>query len=1093
MATEEVPIPEPRGLPFLGHIAEFTTENTNQDCLRLADTFGEVYRIRFPGGKSMCLFSTNALINELCDESRFKKTLNNVIGELRVIANDGLFTANLDEPNWGIAHRILIPAFGPVTIRGMFDEMVDIASQMALKWARHGPTTPIMVTDDFTRLTLDTIALCSMGFRFNSFYREELHPFIKAMSDALIECGNRQRRPAFANYIFRGTEQKFFADIDLLRKTAEEVLKSRKEHPSARKDLLSAMLDGVDPKTGQKMTDTSIIDNLITFLIAGHETTSGLLSFVFYELLRSPKVYRKAQQEVDEVIGRGPITIDHLTRLPYLNAILRETLRLSSTVPAFGLEAKEETLIGGKYRVKKGEALVALLGKAHVDPVVYGDDAKEFKPERMLDENFERIQMEFPNSWKPFGNGLRGCIGRPFAWQEALLAVAMLLQNFNFTMDDPNYQLKIAEMLTIKPKGFYMRATLRHGMSPTELEKRLMGRGLDKTNLPPRPSAHTNGHQGGGGNKETRIGGTPISIYYGSNSGTCEALAQRLAADATARGFNATTVEPLDTARENLPKNQPAVIITASYEGQPPDNAAHFVAWLESLKALELSDLPYAVFGCGHHDWVQTFHRIPKLVDTVMSERGADRIAPMGLTNAADRDMFSDFETWEDRVLWPALTKRYDATGEQHGDGSGPGGGLVVQISNPRTSTLRQDVEEAVVAEERTLTAAGAPRKKHMDVQLPPGTTFRAGDYLAVLPLNPRESVERVFRRFRLARDACLTITGDRRTPLPVDRTVSAHDVLSAYVELAQPATKRNVLSLMEAAEDAETAVELGRLARAEYQAEITQKRVTILDLLERFPSIALPIGSFLAMLPPMRTRQYSISSSPLRNPSQATLTYSVLGGPSLSGQGRHVGVATSYLASLRAGDRLHVAVRPSHAAFHLPPRPEKTPLILVAAGSGVAPFRGFIQERAAMIAAGRALAPAILFFGCRDPGADDLYRGEFDAWEAMGAVSVRRAYSRPAAAAAAAAGESKECRYVQHRLYHDRKDVAGLWDAGAKLFFCGARDVSRAVEETCVRIILESAKEEGGQPELRDLDYEGARKWFEGIRNERYATDVFD
>lgn len=227
----------------------------------------------------------------------------------------------MDEHNWGIAHRILLPAFGPATIRGMFDEMSDVASQMALKWARHGPSTPILVSDDFTRLALDTIALCSMGFRFNSYYREELHPFIKAMGDALTECGNRDRRPAFANYFYRGTEQKFYADIALLRKTATEVLEARKKHPSDRKDLLSAMLYGVDPKTNQKMTDANIIDNLITFLIAGHETTSGMLSFAFYELLRHPTAYRKAQQEVDELIGQGPITLDHLSKLPYLNAV----------------------------------------------------------------------------------------------------------------------------------------------------------------------------------------------------------------------------------------------------------------------------------------------------------------------------------------------------------------------------------------------------------------------------------------------------------------------------------------------------------------------------------------------------------------------------------------------------------------------------------------------------------------------------------------------------------------------------------------------------------------------------------------------------
>jgi cytochrome P450/NADPH-cytochrome P450 reductase len=99
---------------------------------------------------------------------------------------------------------------------------------------------------------------------------------------------------------------------------------------------------------------------MITFLIAGHETTSGLLSFTFYFLLKHAQAYEKAQQEVDNVIGKGPITVDHLTKLPYLNAVLRESLRLQPTAPAVGLTAKEDTTIGGKYPIKAGVPIVAL-------------------------------------------------------------------------------------------------------------------------------------------------------------------------------------------------------------------------------------------------------------------------------------------------------------------------------------------------------------------------------------------------------------------------------------------------------------------------------------------------------------------------------------------------------------------------------------------------------------------------------------------------------------------------------------------------------------------------------------------------------------
>ena len=214
--------------------------------------------------------------------------------------------------------------------------------------------------------------------------------------------------------------------------------------------------------------------------------------------------------------------------------------------------------------------------------------------------------------------------------------------------------------------------------------------------------------------------------------------------------------------------------------------------------------------------------------------------------------------------------------------------------------------------------------------------------------------------------------------------------------------------------------------------------------------------------------------------PSKATLTYSLLEGPALSGQGTHLGVATNFLAGLGPGERLYVAVRPSKS-FLLPSDAEKTPMICVAAGSGIAPFRGFIQERAAMMGAGRKLAPALLFFGCRAPDDDDLYADEMAQWEAAGAVDVRRAYSR-------APGESAGCRYVQHRLSHDGEHVSELWRPGAKVYVCGSRDVGRAVEAVLLDVVTRSAA--AGPDALGDDE---ARAWFEKQRNDRYVIDIFD
>jgi len=147
--------------------------------------------------------------------------------------------------------------------------MYDIATQLVMKWARLGPKTPIMVTDDFTRLTLDTIALCSMGTRFNSFYHDEMHPFVEAMVGLLQGSGDRTRRPALLNSLPTSENAKYWSDITYLRELSQELVNARKENPEDKKDLLNALILGRDPQTGRGLSDDTIIDNMITFLIAG--------------------------------------------------------------------------------------------------------------------------------------------------------------------------------------------------------------------------------------------------------------------------------------------------------------------------------------------------------------------------------------------------------------------------------------------------------------------------------------------------------------------------------------------------------------------------------------------------------------------------------------------------------------------------------------------------------------------------------------------------------------------------------------------------------------------------------------------------------
>ena len=254
------------------------------------------------------------------------------------------------------------------------------------------------------------------------------------------------------------------------------------------------------------------------------------------------------------------------------------------------------------------------------------------------------------------------------------------------------------------------------------------------------------------------------------------------------------------------------------------------------------------------------------------------------------------------------------------------------------------------------------------------------------------------------------------------------------------------------------------------------------LDLLERYPTIEVPFSVFLTMLPQLRPRQYSISSSPLAEPGSCTLTWSVIDGESFQGDGkRFLGVASNYLSNLHEGDHVLVNVKQSHQSFHLPLDIAETPLIMVCAGTGIAPFRGFVQERALQIEAGRKLAPALLFVGCQKPGQDDLHADELSAWSSKGAVDVRYAYSRDPEA-------SKGAKYVQDRVWADREDVHRLFQTGAKVFMCGSGKVADGVKDASVKMYMQ-ANEEAGTPKTT----EEAEDWFSALRNERFMSDVFD
>ena len=362
-------IPQPKPLPLLGNVLDIDGKNAVQSLMRLAARHGPIFRLVFLG-RSLVVVSGHDLVDELCDETRFAKKNHRALENIRDVVHDGLFTAHDDESNWGIAHRLLTPAFGPLSVRDMLPRMLDIAEQMLLRWERFGDA-PIDVTDQVTRLTLDTIALCAFDFRFNSFYQTRMHPFVAAMLEGLEEAGRRVRRPNLVTRLMVRNQRRFARNKTIMYGLADDLVARRRAEGGARRgDLLDKMLDGRDPVTGEGLGDENIRYQMVTFLAAGHETTSGLLSLALYHLLANPAALAAARAEVDRVLGADTPRAEDIAKLRYVEQVLMETLRLWPTAPAFGLGTSAVTMIGGRYAITPDDTVLVLLPTLHRDPSV---------------------------------------------------------------------------------------------------------------------------------------------------------------------------------------------------------------------------------------------------------------------------------------------------------------------------------------------------------------------------------------------------------------------------------------------------------------------------------------------------------------------------------------------------------------------------------------------------------------------------------------------------------------------------------------------------------------------------------------------------
>ncbi len=590
----------------------------------------------------------------------------------------------------------------------------------------------------------------------------------------------------------------------------------------------------------------------------------------------------------------------------------------------------------------------------HRDPSVWGPNPDVFDP-----ENFSReAEAKRPiNAWKPFGNGQRACIGRGFAMHEAALAIGMILQRFKL-LDVHRYQMHLKETLTVKPDGFKIKVRPRDDRDRGAFAGST-ARGRGRTEGAARAPTTRPGHN------------TPMLVLYGSNLGSAEELATRMADLSEINGF-ATRLGPLDDYVGKLPEEGGVLIICASYNGAAPDNATQFVKWLESdlpkdalrqgaLRRVRLrqqrlgGDL--SVGAALHRRAIDQAWRARSLSArrgrcAQRSRRPVPEMVP-GSGEGRDQGIRHRLEFHPHRRGRAAVRDRAGGAGrgQHHRDAGRRGADEGARQQRAPDQGRRPSVGALDPASSRS--------------SCRPPSKYRVGDHLSVVPRNDPTLVDSVARRFGFlpADQIRLQVSEGRRAQLPVGNAVSVGRLLTEFVELQQVATRKQIQIMAEHTRCPVTKPKLMAYvgdddASAErYRTEVLAKRKSVFDLLEEHPACELPFHLYLEMLSLLAPRYYSISSSPAGEAQRCSVTVGVVEAPASSGHGIYKGVCSNYLARRRAGDTVHATIKETKAGFRLPDD-NAVPIIMIGPGTGLAPFRGFLQERARAQGAGRDAGP---------------------------------------------------------------------------------------------------------------------------------------
>ncbi|MEQ9824063.1 MAG: sulfite reductase subunit alpha [Puniceicoccaceae bacterium] len=546
---------------------------------------------------------------------------------------------------------------------------------------------------------------------------------------------------------------------------------------------------------------------------------------------------------------------------------------------------------------------------------------------------------------------------------------------------------------------------------------------------------------------EPKAPATPVTLLWGSQTGNCETLARKTGKRLKKAGFDVKVIDMSSYDVAKLANEQLLLILTSTYgDGEAPDNAQAFQEYLHSDQAHELSKVNFAVLALGDSSYPH-FCKAGIDMDQRLKVLGAKRLIERV---DCDADYEASFDAWLhsiEQALQPfqSSTREVEAADADDDETEEP----LYHRKNPFPST---------VVESRLLNGEGSSKEvRHVCLDLADsGLKYEAGDAIGIFPQNCPELVDQLLEKLELSAGESVTHAGQSR---------SLHDVLLNDCEISQ--LSRPTLAACHAHSPSAKLAELLEDSNSEQLKHYIAQHHFI-DLIDE---IALKVTSgadLLKILPSLQPRLYSISSSPRHEAGKVTITVGAVR-YTLNGTARK-GVASTFLADrVSPGESVPVFFHPNRN-FRLP-EDDKTPVIMVGPGTGIAPFRSFLQEREARAASG----PNWLFFGDQHAATDFLYAEELRRWQEQGLLThLNTAFSR----------DQADKRYVQHEMLEAAETLFEWLEAGAHFYVCGdASRMAKDVDAALVQIVTQCGK----------FDNVSGKAYVDQLKRERrYQRDVY-